>query len=410
MIKRLHPFWFLFFAIAPVSISCNSQTTQTKKAGKSVNGSSAEGQKKGYVEGKDYLVYERVRLLDKNGFSQPVEALSFLLPKGWTQESEIEWQQGTGCDGTYSWMKAKSANGKFSIQMFPVRLYAWNDDQSLNQSNSNTGNCTTMQPMDAEPYLRKVFGPREMGNMEVVKVQMNKAVVAQMQQKNEAFVREMQQYGAGRINFNQTAVNADVRWPDGTEGFIILGVNITIGEIPNIYNGTSSNIYTTQVSPCVVFKYPKGEEESARNQFAAIMSSIRTNTAWLNAVNSYWKQKRQQSDVAHRERIRMNDELTRSMGKAAIKSGQERLNNMDLQMRSWEQQQSSQDKMHTNFIKAIREVDNFKDATGTYEMSSSYDHAWSRGDGNSFIMSNNPNFDPQFQFKDQNWQEMKKVD
>lgn len=408
--KRLHPFRLLLFVITPVLVGCNNQTTQTGETTQSVNGSSAEGQTKNYIEGTDYLVYERVRLLDKNGFSQPLEAYSVLLPKGWTQESEVIWTKGTGCDGTSSWMKATSADGKFSIQKFPVKIYRWDDNQILNQANNSNGNCTSMQPMEAEAYLRKIFAPEELGNAEVVSVQTNKDVVAQMEQKNEAFVREMQQYGAGRISFNQTAVNADVRWPDGTEGFIILGVNVSIGEVPNIYNGTSSTIYTMEASQRIVFKYPKGEKESARNQFAAIMSSIRTNPAWVNAVNSYWKQVRQQSNAAHQARIRMNDELTRSMGNAAIKLGQDRLNDMDLQMRSWEQQQSPQDRMHTNFIKAIREVDNFKDATGTYEMSSSYNHAWSRSDGNSFVMSNNPNFDPQFVFKDQNWQEMKKID
>lgn len=407
--KHLHPCWFLLFAIVPVLAGCNNQARQSGGTNGSRN-EPAGGETKNYTEGTDYLVYERVRVLDKNGFSQPVEAYSVLLPKGWTQESEITWTKGTTCDGTSSWMKATSADGKFSIQKFPVKTYGWNDDQALNQINNRAGNCTSMQPMEAEPYLRKVFAPEELGDPEVVSVQMNKDVVAQMAEKNEAFVREMQQYGAGRISFNQTAVNADVRWPDGTEGFIILGVNTSIGEVPNIYNGTSNTIYTMEAAQRIVFKYPKGEKESARNQFAAIMSSIRTNPAWVNAVNSYWKQVRQQSNAVHQARIRMNDELTRSMGNAAIKRGQDRLNDMDLQMRSWEQQQSSQDRMHTNFVKAIREVDNFKDATGTYEMSSSYNHAWSRGDGNSFVMSNNPNFDPQFVFKDQNWQQMKKVD
>lgn len=407
MIKQLHRSCFLLLAIAPFFISCNSKT---KEAGETGRSGAADGKKSDYAEGTDYLVYERIRIMDKNGFSEPVEALSLLLPKGWTQESEIVWAKGTGCDGTTGWLKAKSADGTFSIQMFPSKVYGWNDEQSLNRTNNNSGNCGAMQPMEAEPYLRKVFGPNELNNPEVVNVKMNNEVVAQMQQKNQEVIVEMQQYGAGRISFNQTAVNADVRWPDGTGGFVILGVNSSTTEVPNIYNGSSSNIYTTEARSRVVFKYPKGEEENARNQFAAIMSSIRTNPAWSNAVNSYWKQARQQSNVAHQQRIRMNDELTRSMGAAAIQRGQERLNNMDLQMRSWEQQQSSQDRMHTNFIKTIREVDNFKDATGTYEMSSSYSNAWSRGDGNSFIMSNNSNFNPQAVFKDQNWQEMKKVD
>jgi hypothetical protein len=58
----------------------------------------------------------------------------------------------------------------------------------------------------------------------------------------------------------------------------------------------------------------------------------------------------------------------------------------------------------------MREVENFQDATGKYEMTSSYSNAWSRGDGSTFVMSNNPNFDPGFVFKDQSWKAMKKVD
>ncbi len=65
--------------------------------------------------------------------------------------------------------------------------------------------------------------------------------------------------------------------------------------------------------------------------------------------------------------------------------------------------------MHTEFIKTIREVENFRDETGKYEMSAGYDHVWSRGDGDNFLMSNNPNLDPSSVFKDQNWKQMKKV-
>jgi hypothetical protein len=55
-------------------------------------------------------------------------------------------------------------------------------------------------------------------------------------------------------------------------------------------------------------------------------------------------------------------------------------------------------------------VENYRDETGKIEMSSGYSHAWSRSDGSSFIMSNNPNFDPSLVFQDQQWKEMKKVD
>ena len=83
---------------------------------------------------------------------------------------------------------------------------------------------------------------------------------------------------------------------------------------------------------------------------------------------------------------------------------------MDANLRNWEEKQSSDDRMHSNFIKSIREVENYRDETGKIELSAGYNHAWSRGDGSSFLLSNSPNFDPAGVFLDQNWKEMKKVD
>ena len=44
-----------------------------------------------------------------------------------------------------------------------------------------------------------------------------------------------------------------------------------------------------------------------------------------------------------------------------------------------------------------------------YEMTAGYEHAWSRGDGTSFILSNDPNFNAASVFQDQHWKQMKKV-
>ena len=82
---------------------------------------------------------------------------------------------------------------------------------------------------------------------------------------------------------------------------------------------------------------------------------------------------------------------------------------MDMDLRSWEEGQTSQDRINTEFIKTIREVETYRDETGKVELNSGYDHAWSRGDGDNFILSNNPNFDPSSVFQDQRWKEMKVV-
>lgn len=395
-------------------MSCNNNAA-TSDAGTSASGNETGTSKSNqkYVEGKDYLVYNRVRFLDKKGFTHPQEAFSMLLPKNWQHQGEIEWNfPGTGCDGIWGWIKAKSTDGKFNFEVFPDKIYSWNEDpamQQFNQQNNNGSNCTTERPMSAEEYLRNVF-VKEIGDPQIISVEPNQFVVDQMKENNDKFRTELTQYGAGAIQFNQTAINAVVRWNDNTEGLVTLGSNVIENAVPNVYNGTSTRIYTTAIVKRTVFKYPAADAEQAKNQFGVVMSSVRTNPAWKTAVDDYWKKVRQQSHVVSVGKIRMMDEQTRQMGENAVRRGNERLQQMDNQMRNWEAKQSSQDRMHTNFIKTIREVENFRDEKGTYEMTSSYNHAWSRGDGTSFVMSNNPNFDPAFAFKDQAWKQMKKVD
>ncbi len=57
-----------------------------------------------------------------------------------------------------------------------------------------------------------------------------------MQQQNQASADELRQYGAGEMRFDQSAINATIRWPDGTEAFVVLGASIVETEVPNYYN------------------------------------------------------------------------------------------------------------------------------------------------------------------------------
>jgi hypothetical protein len=395
-------------------MSCNDQVKNENAS--STTSAMSDGNKQpngNYKEHIDFDVYDRIRIADKVGFTQPQEAYSMLIPKGWQHQAEIIWNMpGSACAGTYSWFKANSADNKYELTIYPDLLYIWNTNQQTMQYSQpfdNKSNCSYRQPIDAEHYLQQLFGS-ELGNPEIIKIESNQEVVDQMQQASNASMAELRQYGAGEIKAFPKALNAVVRWNDGTEGLVVLGTLVTEIVVPNVYNGTYDKLYTTSVTKRTVFKYPGNESESAKSQFAAIMSSVRTNPYWSDHVNQFWKNVRQQSHVVHLGRINAMDEQTRRIGEQTIKNGNARLKTMDLDVRSWEAQQSSQDRMHTSFVKTIREVENYQDETGTYEMSSSYSNAWSRGDGNSFVMSNNPNFDPAFVFQDQEWKEMKKVD
>lgn len=402
----------IFSAILFCVSSCQSQgKTGTEKK----NNAAKLPSKTSYtfIQGKDYNLFKRARVMDKTGFAQPVEAFSFLIPEGWTSSGDVFWTApGSTCAGTNSYFKATSPDGKYSFELFPAVIWGFVTDPQLAsfQKNNTSRYCTYGEPLDAEHYLQQVFLTGDLGNPQVLEIKPNQAGAMEMQKKAEKYKRELDSYGYGKTNHYPSAANATVRWKDGSEGIVTCGVLIAESIIPNQYDGSYSKTFTTAAMERVALKYPAGEAEKAAAMLSVIMSSYRTNIAWKNSVDNYWLEVRQNNHMVHIGKIKMMDDLTRQMGETAIRNGQQRLNDMDTNMRNWEAKQQSEDRMHTNFVKAIREVENFRDETGKVELGSGYNHAWSRGDGSSFIMSDNPNFDPSAIFQDQRWKEMKKVD
>ena len=390
-------------------ISCQSRENNSN----SYTHTSPEESSAKFTEGKDYNLFTRARVMDKTGFMQPVEAFSLLIPEGWKYEGDVMWTQpGNRCAGTNIEFKASSPDGKYSFELLPYYLWNFATDPNLAaiQQNSITPYCNYGEPLDAEKYIKQVFIPEDLGNPELIELKINEEGAREMQEKSEKYRIEAGNYGNGQNNFYPSAINAKVKWPDGSEGIILCGILIMEKIIPNRYDGSYSKIFITNAVERIVFKYPAGEGEKAASLLSVIMSSVRTNTPWKNSVDNFWLQTRQKSHVAHVGKIQMLDELTRQIGEQTIRNAQESQRNLDANMRSWEARQASQDRMHTNFVKSIREVENYRDETGKVELSSGYNHAWSRSDGSSFIMSDNPNFDPSSVFRDQRWKEMKKVE
>ncbi len=406
---KIVSFHFIIFLLALSLTSCNGQSNDNGTSKKSKSKSTASN----YIEGKDYLEFKRARIMDIKGFSQPVEAYSILIPNQWKFESDVMWNPpGTSCAGNNLSIKTVSPDGNYSFEFLPNSLWTYFTDPQLGEFTRNQQfpvYCGYGEPMNAMDYFKKVFVPNDLGNPQIVEVKDNIEGQKVLQEKGEKTRLKMMRYSNGQINIYASSITATVKWGSGEEALILCGVIITEGIDRNNYNGNIEKIYVTTAMEKVVLKYPKGEKEKASSLLSVILPSFRTNTEYKNTVEKFWDNVSEQSWITHYGKLRMMDAQTAQMGRDAIKKGQQNLDNMDDNMRNWEAKQQSQDRMHTNFIKTIREVDNYSDATGKVELSSGYNHAWSRGDGSSFIMSDNPNFDPSAVFQDQQWKEMKKV-
>lgn len=401
----------IYFLMPAVLYSCDNNAQQNKS--NSGSGSKSASAKSAFTEGKDYTIFERRRVMDKNGFSEPVEAYSLLIPKGWSVDEKIDWHINPmypGKSGTFAMLKAVSPDGAFSFQIFPSYTYLWQDDPGMRQYNGPDDDYSgTLQPLDAEQYVRTQMLQHKLAGARITQVQQQAEAVAKIQRDFNKAAAEIRQFG-GNPTLNASAITANLQWNDGSEGKFVCGMGIIETAIPNNYTGGYNVIYTGSVSPRILMRYPASRKEEGEKIYATILGSVLIRQAWSDQVNSYWRQWRQQRDFQHRQKIAFMDEQTRDMGRRAIQQGQENLKRMDNNMRTWEQQQQSQDRMHNAFIKTIRGVEHYQDANGRVELSSGYNHAWSRGDGSSYILSNNPNFDPSSVLQDQNWKQMKVVE
>ncbi|MEO6499804.1 MAG: hypothetical protein ABIN95_12345, partial [Mucilaginibacter sp.] len=80
--KRYTFYQIVSCSIALLSIvSCNSQNKPVFSKSNASTPGKAKTTSSNYAEGKDYVEFTRARILDKVGFSQPVEAFSLLIPK-----------------------------------------------------------------------------------------------------------------------------------------------------------------------------------------------------------------------------------------------------------------------------------------------------------------------------------------
>jgi hypothetical protein len=75
------------------SNSCNSQSKPANTKSNSTNTGKVKSSTSNFTEGKDYTEFVRARVMDKVGFSQPVEAVSLLIPKNWNYDGNIMWVQ-----------------------------------------------------------------------------------------------------------------------------------------------------------------------------------------------------------------------------------------------------------------------------------------------------------------------------
>jgi hypothetical protein len=352
-------------------------------------------------EGKDYIILKRFRVVDKQGgFSQPIEVSSFVLPASWQVNSNVQWNTSNKCipEMVQVSVNAKSAEGDYELMYYPATQFDWSDDPvylDAMQRGFNLHSCHIAQPLDASGYIRNALAP----NIQA-QVKSSKIIDALQQQMDASAMQQTQlarQAGNNAYSHRGSAAEGLLQFNDGKEGLAFCTIMQTIVTLPGT-QGNTVHTYQCYASTRLVLKYKAGNGAMARKIMSTLFSTTKLNPTWFNGIQQFFMQ------------IGMDAQKQTWQHIQEIHAVQEQQGNNII--RNWEAKNDASTAAYAKdsdgFGQFLRGVDSWTDADGNkVELTSGYSNAWSKADG-SYLMSNNPAFDPNVELGGtQNWGRMK---
>ena len=336
-------------------------------------------------EGKDYVILKRFRVVDNQGFSQPLEVSSFLLPASWSVSSEVNWNASSKClpDMLQASVQAISPEKEYELFVYPATQFDWSDDPiylDAMQKGFVMHSCTIAEPQDAAGYISRTLAPYVRATVK------SASIIEALQQQMDAGANQMTQNarmgGNTAYSHKGSAAEGVFQFEDGQEGLAFCTLMQTLLSVPGAQGGMSTNTQC-YVSMRVVIRYKPGNEPMARKIMSTFFSSARINPQWASGVQAYFAAVTRNAQDQGWKQIQISHQAQQEIGDNII--------------RSWESRNGNSSRSSTDtdgFGQYLRGVDSWTDDGGNrIELTSGYSNAWSRGDG-SYMLSNNPAFDP----------------
>lgn len=356
---------------------------------------------------ESYVVLRQVRVMDRHGFGQPVEALRMLVPSGWDFQGQVQWNSA-GIQCPYNVvqlsLRASSADGSTGFELFPDYTWQWSEDPTarrmLRQSQQmyGTGGCEMAPPVGAAQFVEESLIPSVRRGAQVVRSE----PLPEAARAHHRAVRQ-QLAAAGMANVQGAELQADAARVlirrESREEWIVGTVRHMAMASPSMsrmmgYGGQAyARSFTSTATNLYAVYAPAGQIESNRDLFATLLATVQLNPRWLAAVNQVMVNlgSIQTAGAAARSRI-----WTRTAREIS-----------DIQMQAYEQQQAVQDAMAEQFSQTIRGVETFHDPqTGeSWELPGGYPEVWTNGSG-EFVLSETVGLDPNTIFTRSSWRQL----
>ena len=338
------------------------------------------------VTAKDHLHLRSVKIMDPNGFAQPVAAFSLLVPKDWKVEGGVQWTNNAN-EMFRVHVVCRSADGQVAFEAFPPHQWQFSRDPVVRQTAAQSGHHFG-PPLDALGAIRELFVPHYRPGASFGQGEATPA--AARAAYDQAFAVQGALVQNGQKSLKTDAGKARLEYQHEGRSYEEW-VTATITEVANLQAlnfaalGQGQEVrephYFYEASNVFAFRAPQGELTRYEGLFSTMLGSIRVNPAWSSAIAQV------QLNIA---RIRQKGIMDRfKIRQEANEYVSDTINS------TWQHSQESADRSAAAWSRAFREQDLYVDPTTqqTVELSAGYDNAWSNGLG-EYILSTEAGFDP----------------
>jgi len=328
------------------------------------------------VLAKDPLTLKQVIVRDP-GINN-VEALRFLAPSNWKVEGGILWRMDTWLLATLS-MRLSDPASKASITIFPADTFTWSQGANFavgGMPGRRYMGSVVMRLPDNTPdtvthVLLPAFRPQLAQAKPVAIEDLPELAKVILQQNQEAGLQKSCQASRLRFEYNDA---------DGTPVDEDIYAVIIRTPMPMI------NAVSWHLERCTSIRAEHGRLESLRPILTTMMTSAQFGPEWVSGYN-YVVQLRNQGNM---QAIANAGALSRHLAENA-----EEIRKMNRQ--SYEYAQRVHDETSTAFSQTIRGVENYNvpgETNTRVELPTGYNHAWYDASGGQYVLSDDPNFDP----------------
>jgi hypothetical protein len=366
-------------------------------AARAPNGSSAKNAATG-----SYLRLKQVQIIDpgmdKVQGAQP--AFDLLIPSDWTLKGNVLFGGGKGgcfADMFAVYWDAANPDGSVGFQGAPDYSWQYADDPAVMKKltdpnrralGGNGKPCPVAKPMKAEEYIRQYVPTALASGSTIISVE----PFPELNQIARKRVGLPSVNGSDGSGTQTDAVRARIEFQkDGKaqEGWLAVAV------VTRTYSAGRGNFYDCRAIGLTALHAPKGKLDANDKLFKAMISSVRPEPKWQSYSNGIIA--RLYSAEAQKEAVQ--DKVIADFQRHVADT----INSVTAnQMRGSNNSAFGADQN-------IRGVQTFRDPTtgSTMELSNLYDHAWLNG-SNEYIMSDDPNFNPNAQLTG-NWSQLQPV-